>query len=89
MTDSEILTLVDDLFEEEALAIGGLVELEGIPDQVVTRLFQCLSATREKTLRRIEGPARRHATQVGRRPRNGEPHPAIEEFLAKLGRNGN
>jgi hypothetical protein len=82
---NDVRELLDDLFEETALAIGGLIAIHPVDDQVVARLFASLHVIRDKAMCRIEG------TQWGEsRPQSGhrtsEPHPAVEEFLARLGR---
>ncbi len=79
----EARDLVRDLFEEEALVIGGLVAVHDVGDEVVWKLMKSLDVIRCKILRRLddtdgeEEPARRAKL---------DPHPAIEEFLIHLQR---
>lgn len=85
ISKSEVRELIEDVFEEEALAIGGLVETHPIDDEVVQRLMQSLSIVRKKALLRVEDSSGLAANH----PRNralGGPHPAIEEFLVQIGR---
>ncbi|MFN8179289.1 MAG: hypothetical protein U0167_15260 [bacterium] len=82
--EDAVRELVDDVFEEEALAIGGLVALYHVDETAVQRLFASLTVIRDKTLRRI-GSGGAPAAIFEERPRS-EPHPAVEEFLARLGR---
>ena len=84
LSKDEAKELLRDLFEEEALVIGGLVAVHEVEDDLVWRLMKSLDAIRTKTFRRLDetdppdepAAARPHL----------EPHPAIEEFLLKLRR---
>jgi len=72
MTAKEIIR---DLFEEEALVIGGLLVVHEVDDDFVWRLIRSLDAIRLKSLSRLETAE----------PDLGvDPHPAIEEFLRRL-----
>ena len=86
MRKSDVKDLIRDLFEEEALVIGGLVAVHKVEDDVVWRIVKNLDAIRRKYLRRLEdkdpdddggGPPRRSHLK---------PHPAIEDFLLTLRR---
>lgn len=81
--EDAVRDLVDDVFEEEALAIGGLLALYHVEETAVQRLFASLTVIRDKTLRRIGGGTQAAVSEE--RPRS-EPHPVVEEFLARLGR---
>ena len=83
MTTSEVRELLDDVFEEEALVIGGIAELHGISDEAIDRLIRSLAVIRDKVRRRIDDPLGAPALQP---TRVCEPRPAIEQFLARLGR---
>jgi hypothetical protein len=83
ITKAEAREMINDLFEEEALVIGGIVAVHEIDDDLVWRLVRNIDAIREKTLRRLGGEAT--AGEPPRRP-NLKPHPAIEDFLLKLRR---
>ena len=54
ITETEARDLIDGVFEEEALAIGGLVAIHEVPDDLVWRLVKSLDTIRERVLRRIE-----------------------------------
>ena len=82
----EARAIINDLFEQEALIIGGLEALHAIEDEVIWRLIRSLDAIRRKALRRLadEDPTdddTSEPSEVNRRP-----HPAIQEFLLKLRR---
>ena len=79
-----VCELVNDLFEEAALAIGGLVALYPVNDEFVQRLFASLSVIHQKAMQRIEEPDSKGSAGSARA--RGEPHPDIAEFLAKIGR---
>ena len=86
MTRSDARRLINDLFEEEALIIGGLVAVHRLDDDLVWRLVKNLDVIRGKALRRIEaredGGGNGGATA---RP-SLKPHPAIEDFLLAIRR---
>ncbi len=77
--------LINGLFEEEALVIGGLVAVYEMDDDLVWRLVKNLDVIREKVLRRLEDKTSADEEGPPRRP-NLKPHPAIEEFLRSLRR---
>lgn len=72
LSTAEARELIDDLFEEEALLLGGLIALHDVDDDLVWRLVRSLDAIRRKALRRL-------AADAG--PQTPLPHPAIEQFL--------
>jgi len=86
ITRTEAKQLINDLFEEEALVIGGLVAVHRLDDDLVWRLVKNLDVIRGKALRRIEargdGGGNGDATA---RP-SLKPHPAIEDFLLAIRR---
>ena len=81
ISKADAKALINDLFEEEALVIGGLVAVYEVDDDLVWRLIKNLDVIRGKILRRLEDQA--PADVPLRRP-NLKPHPAIEEFLRSL-----
>lgn len=84
ITKAEARELITDLFEEEALVIGGLVAVHKMDDDLVWRLVKNLDVIRGKILRRLEDKALPDdATTAPRRP-HLKPHPAIEDFLLSL-----
>ncbi len=54
ITKAEVRELITDLFEEEALVIGGLVAVHKMDDDLVWRLVKNLDVIRGKILRRLE-----------------------------------
>ena len=84
MYRTEVEEIIRDLFEEEALAIGGLVALHDIEDDLVWRLVRSLDVIRGKALRRLDDwePAEDESKSESL----AKPHPAIEHFLFKLRR---
>lgn len=87
MTREDMHQLVTDLFEEEALSLGGLVAVHDVEDETVWRFVRMLDGVRERFMARVDAwgdePLRGHPEpeEVAR------PHPAVEEFLRRLGRN--
>ena len=78
--------LINDIFEEEALVIGGLVAVHEMDDDLVWRLVKNLDVIRGKVLRRLDD--REPGGRDGPAPRrpNLKPHPAIEDFLLDIRR---
>ena len=78
--------LINDLFEEEALVIGGLVAVHEMDDDLVWRLVQTLDVIRGKVLRRLDDRDPDDGGASGLRRPTLQPHPAIEDFLRALRR---
>ncbi len=86
ISKAEARELINDLFEEEALLIGGLVAVHQIDDDLVWRLVKNLDVIRGKILRRLEDKAPADGDSAPARRTNLKPHPAIEDFLLALRR---
>lgn len=86
ITKAEARDLINDLFEEEALVIGGLVAVHEVDDDLVWRLVKNLDVIRAKILRRLEDEGSLDDAEPRRRRPNVRPHPAIEDFLISLRR---
>lgn len=82
----EARELIDEIFEEEALVIGGLVAVHEMNDDFVWRLVRNLEAIRKKVLRRLEGDTLVDGDGSPPRSVKLRPHPAIEEFLISVRR---
>ncbi len=85
ISTADATDLVNDLFEEEALVIGGLVAVHEMDDDLVWRLMKHLDVIRGKVLRRLEDQAPADEETPPGRP-TLTPHPAIEDFLLALRR---
>jgi len=84
ITKAEAEDLINNVFEEEALVLGGLVALHDIEDDLVWRLVRNLDAIRSRTLRSLDDSDFPDADEAGPRRPDLRPHPAIEEFLRKI-----
>ncbi len=86
LSKAEVKELINALFEEEALVIGGLVVVHKVEDDIIWKLIKSLDSIRRKYLRRLDekGPDDDGGGQL-RRP-NLKPHPAIEDFLLAIRR---
>ena len=84
MTHEEVHRLIEDLFQEEALVLGGLVEIHNMNDAFVDQLFSSLLRVRAHALARIGWIPESGQEPSGRE--QGRRRPAIEEFLAQLDR---
>ena len=82
----EVVELINALFEEEALLLGGLIAVHELDDDFVWRFIKNLDVIRDNALRSLED---RKSTSDEATPTTGldlTPHPAIEDFLLKLRR---
>jgi hypothetical protein len=84
ITAEEARNLINDLFEEVALVIGGLAAVHEMDDDLIWRLVKNLDVIRGKALRRLDD--RTSESEAPERKPNLKPHPAIEDFLQNLRR---
>jgi len=84
LTKAEAKDLINDVFEEEALVLGGLVALHDVEDDLVWRLVRNLDAIRGRALRSLDDSEFPDADEAGPKRPDLRPHPAIEEFLLKI-----
>ena len=86
VTEAEAQDLLDELFEQQALSLGGLIALHGMEDELVWRLVKNLDVIRARFKRRVSAKSRKRAGDtVCLRP-STQPHPAIQHFLSRLRR---
>lgn len=83
MTTADVQRLLDDIFEEQALVVGGLMELHDASAVFVRQFFKSLAATRTHALERLAGG---DTTPAAVRGSGAAARPAVEEFLAEIGR---
>lgn len=86
ISKAEARDLITDLFEEEALVIGGLVAVHAVDDDLIWRLVKSLDVIRGRILRRLEDEALADRPESQLHKSNLKPHPAIEDFLLSLRR---
>ncbi len=86
ISKAEARELINNLFEEEALVIGGLVAVHEMDDDLIWRLVKNLDVIRAKVLRRLEDKTPADGDGPSARRPNLKPHPAIEHFLIALRR---
>ena len=79
MGATESQELIDGVFEDLTLSIGGLIHSFNIPDAFTWRLFQSMESLREKA-REVSSEGSAESIPVG----SVRPHPAAEMFLKKL-----
>jgi hypothetical protein len=84
MTKEEVCRFLDEVLEEQALVVGGLVTVHAVDDAFIHRLFRSLAAIRRKAIGRVKRELD-ESPRESPRP-SAEPHPAIQQFLAGLGR---
>lgn len=86
ITKTEAKELINGVFEEEALLIGGLVAVHKVEDDLVWRLLRSLDAIRRKTMHRLEEKDPDDEGKVPKKRPTFKRHPAVEEFLLGLRR---
>lgn len=86
LSQAEVKVLIDDLFEEEALVLGGLVAVHDLDDDLVWRLIKNLDVIRGKVMRRLKDSELETLDEAATQLPSIKPHPAIEDFLLKLRR---
>ncbi len=86
LSKAEVRELINDLFEEEVLVIGGLVAVHKVEDDVIWRLVKNLDGIRRKMLRRLDDNVPEEEGGGPPKRPNLKPHPAIEDFLLSLRR---
>ncbi len=85
MTEKKFVAdLLNEVFEEEALIISGLVATMKVEDDFVWRLMKNLDRLRERVFSELDQID--NGSVVLNHPKTS-PHPAIEEFLNKLASN--
>ena len=77
---------IRQLLEEQAVAIGGLLAVHEIDDDFVWRLFHALDAVRQKYMRQETTREDVDPEELNRDSRRSQPHPAVQEFLARVRR---
>ena len=84
----EARDMVDEIFEEEALLIGGILAVHGMEDDLVWRLIRNLDVIRGRVMRRLNDREEDECDGNGspEKPINLKPHPAIQDFLIKIRR---
>jgi hypothetical protein len=80
----EVKELLDELLEEEALLVGGIVALHPIRDELIWKLMKGLDQIRNRFIAKVEDAPEDPA--IADNQLNLTPHPAIEHFLLKLKR---
>jgi hypothetical protein len=83
MDRQAVREIVTEIFEEEALLLGGIVAVCPVEDEVVWRLVRGLDRLRRRVMQRIDDAS--PAAPADRAQAAGaEPHPAIERFLREI-----
>ena len=77
--------LIRELFEEEALAIGGLAATHKVNDDFLWELCRNLDAIRIEFLRRLKPVG--GSNEDSRSRLKLRPHPAVQELLRRIAEN--
>ena len=86
ITIDEARDMVDEIFEQEALLIGGILAVHGMEDDLVWRLIRNMDVIRGRVLRKLEEREEDECDGVPEKSINLKPHPAIQDFLLKIRR---
>lgn len=82
LSQHEVKLLINDIFEEEALIIGGMAVIKKIEDDNVVRIIRNFDLLRNKFLQKID--AQSQSPEEMYLKDNQRLHPAIQEFIKKL-----
>lgn len=85
-TGDQARELLDGVFQQEALVIGGLAATGEMEDELVWRLIRSLDSIRRESLRSLGEREDGSGPEDRKGPFQPEPHPAVEEFLLKIRR---
>ena len=86
ISSAEARSLILELFEEEALVIGGLAAFYDVEDDLVWRLIRSLDTIRTRVLQRLGARESAGTNRLASGRADLKPHPAIQDFLLKLRR---
>jgi len=84
LSHSDVRRLIDGVFEEEALVIGGMAALRELNDDAIWQLIRSLDSIRSRTIRSLDRQDTR--TRAKSQRIDLRPHPAVQDFLIKLRR---
>lgn len=78
MSSEQLRVFVDELFREQALSLGGLIETHALGDEAVWSMMRSMDWLRKRALSRLAKPNRSDS------PDGEALHPAIATFLSQL-----
>lgn len=76
ITKDKAISIVDGIFLEEALLLGGIIATSEIDDEIVEDLLEGYQTIREKALHKIDHPEEPKSNKLDMKP-----HPAVQSFL--------
>ena len=83
MNHDAVRGLLNDVFEELGLFLGGVAVVDHVDDDIIDRLARGVSSLRKRAIRQLEqAPLPEESTPVV--PGVVQPHPAIERLLAEI-----
>ncbi len=83
LSTQECRRMLNGVFEEEALIIGGLAALHQPDDDFIWRLVKSLEAVRERALEKLNGKPV-SGCDSSKAAVDLRPHPAVVEFLLNI-----
>lgn len=86
MSDARVILAAetDRFFREIILCLGGIFSIQQCPDDVVWQVTKSLEHIYHRNRARIL--QLEHTSDTELPPRRSEPHPAVEDLLARIGR---
>ena len=83
MESRAVQSLMNEVFEDTALLLGGVVAVHHVDDEAIWRLARGLDHLRVRFLKQVaeidSRPTSRNSKGLG-----SQPHPAIEELLRRI-----
>ena len=84
LSEAKATKIIRELFEEQALMIGGLLPFFTVDDAFIWRLLKGLDVARIRAIRQLDGSSPILNYGDRRKKLTLSPHPAVEDFLSKL-----
>ena len=84
LSEAKVKRTIQELFEEQALVIGGLLPFHEVDDEFVWKLLKGLDVVRNSAVRQLSGSPPMTSFGDRRKKLTLTPHPAVEDFLAKV-----
>ena len=84
LSETKAKRIIQEVFEEQALVIGGLLPFHEVDDEFIWKLLKGVDVVRNNAIRQLSGapPVPSYGDRL--KKLSLAPHPAVEDFLSKL-----
>ena len=84
ISEAKAKRIIQELFEEQALVIGGLLPFHEVDDEFIWKLLKGVDVVRNSAIRQLDGSPPMMSFGDRRKKLTLSPLPAVEDFLTKL-----